>query len=187
MCHPPSLSCVIRLVFAVMSSLPCRRLTRHPTRRCACPSPAICQVSPTLPPSALPAGAVIRPVVAVTCQPATHHAITGHPRHASAQPFFPSIYQIFPTPPPSAPPGRSDICPSRPRRLSTSHPRRPPVPCALQPIARRAALTCLLCFGPRPRRLPRRCLPRRPRIFHGHKFGPFGVLPGESDVVSRII
>lgn len=195
MCHSPSPSNVTRLrrhVSSVMSSLSChpspRRLTRHPTRRCASPPRQYVRClrrcrRPPCPPVLSSAPSSPSPVN----RPPTH-AITGHPRHASAQPFFPSIYQIFPTPPPSAPPGHSDISVRRAPVACqpTNHPRRPPVPCALQPRARRdtrrAALTCLLCFGPRSRRLP-----RRPRIFHGHKFGPLSVLPGESDVVSRII
>src|SRR5258706_11061150 len=48
-----------------------------------------------------------------------------------------------------------------------------------QPIARRAAHTCLLYFGLRPRRLPR-C----PLYFHGWIFNVSGIVTGEYEALS---
>src|SRR5258706_6632764 len=48
-----------------------------------------------------------------------------------------------------------------------------------QPIARRAAHTCLLYFGPRPRRLP-----RHPLYFHGWIFNVSSIVTGEYEASS---
>ena len=98
MCHSPSPSCVTRFavmchfsVFAVVSSPPSSPSRAPPTRRCACLSPAICQVSPTLPLSALPAVAIIRPSSPSpvnrppTPSPATGDHTTPPPSHSRRQ------------------------------------------------------------------------------------------------------
>lgn len=142
MCHSPSPSCVTCFavmchfsVFAVMSSPPSSPSRVPPTCRCACLSPAICQVSLMLPLSALPTVAIICPLLLSPINwPPTPSLATGNPHHPSTQPFTVAIYQIFPTLPPFTLPGHSDIHPSCAHHLSTGHPYQPPLPSQNTPV-----------------------------------------------------